>query len=436
VASTAPRAVSTTLPPRHGHRPARRSDGRRKGLDVPARPQYVLGDDQEVPMSVSRSTRGALAALAATAVVTSLVLAVPAQATSGPARTAVRHVTRADLARLRQVDAHPAAVPTSVAAARERTRGLPTFTGSYDVAGVTYPYTMLGTPPASGRTARLKTVLVPLRMAFTGFAKDVTFDPAFAVRNMMRSPLYQDASYPNGRGQFADQMQRATFWGQMDSRKRWHTLLAEPDVSRTFTITVTPATGTVEDLNGAPLGNMSIDAFDAQLHAILPALHLDADETPLFVTQSVTADALGYHDAFAVPDGEGGQRTQTLIWSSWLDAAQVGPLLGDVSTLNHEVAEWVNDPFVDNAAPLWAFPPFNISCGDNPYVEVGDPQGNGPDYASFPTIPVRLGGYTYHLQDLALLQWFTRQSPSSAYHGWYAFPDASQLTTPAVDCPA
>jgi hypothetical protein len=93
--------------------------------------------------------------------------------------------------------------------------------------------------------------------------------------------------------------------------------------------------GSIGDFNG-PIGNMEINAFDAQLHAIIPFLHLHADETPLFVTQSVTADALGYHDAFLVPDGHGGQRVQPLIWSSWLDPAQVGDPLGDVSTLNNE----------------------------------------------------------------------------------------------------
>jgi hypothetical protein len=349
----------------------------------------------------------------------------------------VRHLTSADLAKLARSNAHPAtraADAAAVARSRDSERGLPTFSSSYSAGGVTYPYTMLGAAPASGRTTKLKTVVVPLRMVFKGFAQDAVFDPSFAVHNMLRSPIYNDATYLNGRGQFGDQLQRATFWNQMDRQHQWHTLMADPDVRDTVTITVTPATGELFDSNGL-LGNMNIDAFDAQLHAILPKLHLDADQTPLFVTQAVIADALGYHDAFMVPDGHGGQRVQTLMWSSWLDPNQVGTLLGDVSTLNHEVGEWLNDPYIDNGAPQWAFPPFNTVCGENPFVEVGDPQGNGPDYALFPTVAVRLNGYTYHLQDLALLPWFTRQSPSPAYKGWYAFPDPTQLTSPSVDCP-
>jgi hypothetical protein len=349
----------------------------------------------------------------------------------------VTQLSTADLVTLRVAGARPAgraAAVAAVARAKQSEKGLPSFTSSFTTDGVTYPYTMLGAAPASGRTTELKTVVVPLTMVFTGFDQDATFDPAFAVRNMLRSPIYNDATYLNGRGQFGDQLQRATFWNQMDAKHQWHTKLADPDLSRTFTITVTPGTGQLETYHGAAIGNMNIDAFDAELHAILPKLHLDPDQTPLFVTQSVTADALGYHDAFMVPNGHGGQRVQTLMWSSWLDVAQVGPLLADISTLNHEVGEWIDDPFVDNLTPAWAFPPFNQECGDV-YLEVGDPQGNGPDYALFPTVPMTLNGYTYHLQDLVMLPWFSRQSPSTAYRGWYAFPDPTQITTPSVDCP-
>jgi len=391
-------------------------------------------------MSSFRLTKRALAVLVPVTAAACVAFMTPATAgSSAPSsKTAIRTITAADL-KLMHADAHPASHAANAAAVRHASdseKGLPYFSGSYTTGGVTYPYTMAGVSPKSGRTAELKTVVVPLRMVFTGFDQNATFEPGVAVRNMLRSPIFNEANFANGRGQFGDQMQRATFWNQMNSKHTWHTLMAEPDVSRTFTITVTPDTGQLSLYHGAFIGNMNIDAFDAQLHAILPKLGLDPDETPLFVTQSVTADALGYHDAFLVPDGHGGQRVQTLMWSSWLDGAQVGPLLADISTLNHEVAEWLNDPFINNEAPLWAFPPFNTSCGDNPFVEVGDPQGNGPDYAQFPTVEKRLNGYTYHLQDLALLQWFTRETPSSAYHGWYDFPDTTQLTSPSVDCPA
>jgi hypothetical protein len=74
-------------------------------------------------------------------------------------------------------------------------------------------------------------------------------------------------------------------------------------------------------------------------------------------------------------------------------------------------------------------------CSGNPFLEVGDPQGNGPTYADFPTAQVTLHGVTYHLQQLVLWQWFAGEAPSSAYGGWYTFPLPRSLTQPAVQCP-
>ena len=91
-------------------------------------------------------------------------------------------------------------------------------------------------------------------------------------------------------------------------------------------------------------------------------------------------------------------------------------------------------PFVNNIVPLWAYPPSNTVCANNPFLEVGDPQGNGPEFFLFPTVPIPLNGYTYHLQDVVMLPWFTGEVPSSAQNGWYDFPDTNQITTPFTRC--
>jgi hypothetical protein len=43
-----------------------------------------------------------------------------------------------------------------------------------------------------------------------------------------------------------------------------------------------------------------------------------------------------------------------------------------------------------------------------------------------------VNGYTYHPQNIALLQWFAGQSPSSAIHRGYSYPDITVLTAPAT----
>lgn len=300
---------------------------------------------------------------------------------------------------------------------------------------------MLGYPPASGNTANLRSVIIPLRINFVFFGPKqdiaVSFDPRDAVRNIVNSPIYQDAQFPNGVGQFGDMMQRAAFWNKMDAEKRWHVRMAAPRFLPTVNIEVTPETGTLFTVGGNFFGDMLIDFLDSQAKTILQFTDVGPDEVPIFVTQNVTAEALGYHDAFSIPNSDASETLQTLIYTSWLDPRLVDPLFADVSTFNHEVAEWINDPFVNNLVPVWMYPPptdARAICSGNPFLEVGDPQGNGPTFDDFPTAVVPINGVAYHLQQVVLLQWFADEKPSSAYNGWYTFPRPTDLTVPAVYC--
>jgi hypothetical protein len=254
---------------------------------------------------------------------------------------------------------------------------------------------------------------------------------------MTHSPLYKPATFPNGVGQFGDQMQRAAFWNQMDRDHQWHVLMNKPEVLDAVDIEVTPEIGTLfQDSAGNFFGDVFIDFMDSQILTILQFLGLDADTLPIFVTDDVTAEALGYHNAFTLD--KDGDRLQTYIFTSWLDPALVDPLFADVSTFNHELLEWMNDPFVNNQTPDWFYPPPTdprTVCSQNPFLEVGDPQGNGPTFDDFPTITSTINGVTYHLQQLVLWQWFADQVPSTAFGGWYTFPDPTSLKVPAVYCP-
>ncbi|MBV8306322.1 MAG: hypothetical protein JO274_02475, partial [Gammaproteobacteria bacterium] len=330
-------------------------------------------------------------------------------------------------------------------------RTFPTFSSSFTVNGVTYPFTMIGHPPASGQRAFIKSVIIPLRMNFVGFGpngdQSHSFDPTPAVTNILGSPLYVPTSWPGGFfGQFVESMQRAAFWNLMDRDHEWHVQMGRPKVLPAIDIEVTPETapspatgGLMQDANGNFFGDVLFDFMDAQIQTILELLDLGDDTVPIFVTDGVTNQALGYHNAALITDEGGTAHLQTYIFTSWLDPAAVPPILADVSTFNHELAEWTNDPFGNNAAPTWMFPTIPTDpiavCGDNPFLEVGDPQGNGPNFADFPQANVPIAGVTYHLQQLVLWQWFTDQVPSSAFGGWYTFPIPSSLTVPAVYCP-
>jgi len=322
-------------------------------------------------------------------------------------------------------------------------RGFPHFSSSFSVNGVTYPYTMLGFPPKSGRSASFRSVIVPLRMHFVGFGSNgnvsVTFFPGPAVTNIIRSPMYRDATFVNGTGQFGEMMQRAAFWNKMDSAKKWSVRMATPRVREPIDIEVTPETGALfQDANGNYFGDVLFSLIDAFAQAIIQLDHLEPDELPVFVTKNVTAEALGYHSAYPVHNPDHTVTLQTFIYTSWLDPALVDPIIADVSTFNHENLEWINDPFTTNVVPVWMYPPASdprTVCSYNNLLEVGDPQGNGPTFDDYPTVVVPINGVQYHLQQLVLFQWFTDEVPSSAENGWYSFPDPTSISTPATYCP-
>jgi hypothetical protein len=158
---------------------------------------------------------------------------------------------------------------------------------------------------------------------------------------------------------------------------------------------------------------------------------------PVFVTDDVIAEALGYHTACSLPNSDGTETLRTFIYTSWLHPALVDPIIADVSTSNHENLEWFNDPFINNVVPDWRYPPESdprAVCSGNTFLEVSDPQGNGPTLDDFPTVVVPIHGVDCHLQDLVMLPWFADEVPSSAQNGWYDFPATTDLHVPAAYC--
>ena len=99
--------------------------------------------------------------------------------------------------------------------------------------------------------------------------------------------------------------------------------------------------------------------------------------------------------------------------------------MADVHAISHEVAEWLNDPFIDNVVPPYAN---GEGTGCDTIMETGD-QLVGH------SVPVTLSGFTYHPPTQDILQWFTRESPSSALGNLYIFPnDPTVPNLPAPPC--
>jgi hypothetical protein len=137
----------------------------------------------------------------------------------------------------------------------------------------------------------------------------------------------------------------------------------------------------------------------------------------------------GFHTFdFEAGDANNGNlpRFFVLNYSTWDQPIFVDPTVLDVAGLSHEISEIYNDPFVafdgvQDVTPWWLSP--NGLCMD--ILEDGDVIEGLPGQ-TFPT-PMP-NGRTYHPQNEALLQWFQFETPSSALHGAYSYPDETVLT--------
>jgi len=99
-----------------------------------------------------------------------------------------------------------------------------------------------------------------------------------------------------------------------------------------------------------------------------------------------------------------GATIYTYAFATWLDSGAGVPFgfpasfVNDVEVLGHEVAEWMNDPFITSQAPPWqsSVPPIPPKACSN-VIEAGD------GLQQFNSFTVPLSRFTYHLRDLQLL---------------------------------
>jgi hypothetical protein len=342
----------------------------------------------------------------------------------------------------------------------QRIRTVPTFSSSFMFQGRAFPYTMVGRAPQSGGTTRIATSYIPMSLIFDEFVDEtgnsIVLDAEAITDEMLHSPNFERVPYSVGNTQFGDAVQRAEFFSVMQrpnggdpddfDNGSWHTILERPRILTPVVIEVPVGSSVVFQIpDGGFLALIDLNYLAAQLNTLLQTEGVKVDELPIFVTRNaVFGDFFfgfplsccigGFHTALEV--GQGGITTgiQTLAFATAIDtnvadAAFGDPtLFADVQALSHEISEWINDPFVNNIVPSWQFPGLSGgSCAN--LLETGDPVENLPD----PTFPVVLHGFTYHPQTEALLQWFTRESPSSAVGGVYTYP-GNNLTTASEPC--
>ena len=339
---------------------------------------------------------------------------------------------------------------------------LTNWNGSYQAPGFdpngkyrhTWYYNMVGNPPQRGGTTTIDAPVVPVAVALLNPDGSVlyTYQPTPFVEPALGSPLFQNATFSSSPTptQITDAIMRAEFWNVMASD--WHTMLA---ASQKTTRTMAVPSGYYYyqlKKNGQCCEYVLID-IDEFGNLLFPATSTDTT-TPIGAAENAgditTKDistflfpntylyfngnpndccVLGYHSYDEEPgDASNGnkQRRYVVDYAAWISPGLFGASFVDVTGLGHEIAESFNDPFVvsdnkHNLTPWWLAP--NGNCQDD--LEVGDVV-EGLKHAAY---PVTINGKTYHPQNVALLQWFEFQSPSTAIDGAYTYPDESVITT-------
>jgi hypothetical protein len=329
--------------------------------------------------------------------------------------------------------------------------------------GITYGYSMVGADPNScAGTACSTTIqadITPLIVNVGG----MTFDGTSVVPATLASPQFAPNDYgstpfatagapnvPRGPGgvlsqgdagnqlQLEDATMRAQF--NQTGTSPYHVIL-DPHVMPAVTINVPSNQGTLlQSGRGVIFADVNISWWASQIKN----LESSADPThlPIYLTDSVLLHigpdplnccVIGFHGTKATGDrwgngkSNGNTKMQTFAWASWVrPGIYARPdggtdwALQDIHALSHEIAEWGDDPFVDNLVEPWLTPTApQYGCTDiletgDPVVAIGFAMGtNTFDQGPNPNGTQSADGY-YHPEDEVFLPWFMRSAPSTS----------------------
>ena len=324
--------------------------------------------------------------------------------------------------------------------------------------GVTYGYNMAGADPntcsGSGCDATIQVDVVPLVVNVGG----MTFDGNDALAATLASPQFAtndygttagatDNTFHRGAGGTLSQgdagiplqLQDATMRAQFNKTgsSTYH-LRLHPNVMPSATITVPQHQGTLlQSGRGVIFGDVNISWWSSQIK------NLQAQDDPTHLTLYLTQDVLlyegqdifnccvlGYHGTQAEGGGSnhsnGNAKVQTFAWASYISPGIYARpdgganwALQDIHGLSHEIAEWGDDPFVNNAVEPWLTPTAPqygctgiLETGD-PVVDIGFAMGtNGYLQGPNPNGTQSADGY-YHPEDEVYLPWFLRTAPNT-----------------------
>jgi len=353
---------------------------------------------------------------------------------------------------------------TSGADVLPTTRTIPHWWGSTlnPDNGITYGYNMAGANPyacvGAACSVTIETDVTPLLVRIAGRV----FDGNEVLAATLASPQFEANDYgttpaatagapnlPRGAGgplsqddaSNALQLQDATMRAQFNrtGTSTYHVIL-HPNVRAPVTIDVPQNQGTLlVSGRGVVFADINISWWSAQLQNLNTSgdpTHLAVyltDNVLLHIGQDVfNCCVIGYHGTRVSGSGNGSTnsngnaKVQTFAWASYISPGIYARpnggtnwALQDIHALSHEIAEWADDPFVNNYVQPW-LTPTAPQYGCTGILETGDPVvgigfamgGNVFRQGANPNGSHSADGY-YHPEDEALLPWFMRTLPNT-----------------------
>jgi hypothetical protein len=321
---------------------------------------------------------------------------------------------------------------------------VPTWSGSFTTDGTAYPFTMVGSDPATGSATHVSVEIIPLRLVFPGTG--CVLERSGMAAEIESSPLFAPIDFGPDVGvtQYLDGFQRSNFWSTVSAVGPGYHLLLDPSDIPAVTLNVPASQGITipdPDTNGIA-GIVGGNWLSRQLQSLISSLHISPTTLPVFVpyntfvTDQNPTDCLvscsyyiGYHYATVTNSGKK-PLVNTFVMASYDDLGSQLPPDWNTSSwvLSHEILEWANDPFdhtqrvqgqvslAMNTAPSYTSPYYGPGTPCQTDLEVADPL----EYFPF-IIGVKPGASStiYATADGAFLPWFSRESPSTSYGGLY-----------------
>jgi hypothetical protein len=329
--------------------------------------------------------------------------------------------------------------------------------------GVTYGFNMVGKNPSLAQTSNIATDIIPINVVVDG----MTFSGSDVVGPTLSSPQFSLNDYTSTQfvtnstdglhnnsfttggllssGNKSNQLEDATTRSQFNKQgTSYHVNLSPVTVHDPITIVVPSGKGTlIQTARGVIAADINIQWWATQIQGLNTGLgYVDPTHFPIYLTNNVmlffggnpfNCCVFGFHGAGPVPSGNenaygpghgsGNQPVQTFAWASYVTPGFFNPITGwalqDIHGLSHEVAEWADDPFINNFVEPWLTPTApqygctNILETGDPVVGIGFTKGtNTFEQGPTPSGTQVADGY-YHPEDEVFLPWFMRTSPNN-----------------------